>query len=256
MIPSNLTAPELAEAADSTVRSYDFAYYFETDNNYDNVDNDDDDDYNADDDDGREPIEISQLSPPSSNPDLATAGTDGNPAASVKQFTTTATTVKTLLVSALCKARKAVEKDHEGRYPAAVQAYEECINGLTDALAHPEFQQSNPADVGQDIDTIVRTSADRDRLRVQDMLTLYKERHQIISTMIVEMKRNALTPDWRLNELPLGKRDRHGRFQLMRMEASPRWVEHRVYWLLRQLRRSINEGGPLTPSIFIPRDIW
>ena len=39
-------------------------------------------------------------------------------------------------------------------------------------------------------------------------------------------------------------------------ESPPRSIHRRPYWLLRVLKTVLNNGGWLTPAVFVPSDVW
>jgi hypothetical protein len=168
--------------------------------------------------------------------------------------------INSVLVSALRKAMEAVTADHGGRFPFALQSYQECIVSLKQALNLKPLRLDN-----DDTDGINTSS--KERQRILELVAVYSDRIQCLQSLVWEAQKIALMPDWQLEELPLSGNNctamnsndqcrRNGQYELMRMEVAPKWLEHRVYWLLRQLRRSIMEGAPLTPNLYIPKEVW
>jgi hypothetical protein len=139
-----------------------------------------------------------------------------------------ATGSHTQLVWALKKANAAVNADLSGDYAAAVDHYQQCLDGL-------------------DEDGFVEDLNDDDREKVVAIMSNYRGRVDTILAHIPELMRQSVPP-WGMKEVNVNS------FQ--RMEPCPIDPGARTYWLMRTLSKTMTTGGWLSDTLYIPRDLW
>ena len=163
---------------------------------------------------------------------------------------------------ALAVAREAVEADDQLKYHVAAELYRQAIDMVTVSIVSAASQHQDSLEDLADLYKARLTSLEavRPELSVIKMNKVLSEQ-QLLSDSYSTSQYGSpnqgrisknLPRRTSLSVLPFVENE--GRS--ICCESPPRSIHRRPYWLLRVLKTVLNNGGWLTPAVFVPSDVW
>ncbi len=163
---------------------------------------------------------------------------------------------------ALAVAREAVEADDQLKYHVAAELYRQAIDMITVSIVSAASQHQDSL---EDLATLYKarlTSLEA----VRPELSVIKM-HKVLSEQQLQPDSYSTSQNGSPNQGRTSKNlprrtslsvlpfvENEGRS--ISCESPPRSIHRRPYWLLRVLKTVLNDGGWLTPAVFVPSDVW
>lgn len=163
---------------------------------------------------------------------------------------------------ALAVAREAVEADEQLKYHVAAELYKQAIDMITVSIVSAASQHQDSLGDLANLYKARLTSLEA----VRPELSVIKM-HKVLSGQQLTSSSHSTSQDGSSNQgrtsKTLARRtslsvlpfiENEGRS--IACESPPRSIHRRPYWLLRVLKTVLNDGGWLTPAVFVPSDVW
>ena len=159
-------------------------------------------------------------------------------------------------------AKKAVEADNQLKYYVAADLYKQAVDMISVSIVSAASQHQDKLEDLMNMykERLTGLEAVRPELSVIKMHKILTEQHlSLIEDKKLGSPNNSSTNMSKemirrtsLSVLPFI--EQAGRN--VPCESPPRSIHRRAYWLLRVLKTVLNNGGWLTPAVFVPSDVW
>jgi len=159
-------------------------------------------------------------------------------------------------------AKKAVEADNQLKYHVAADLYKQAVDMISVSIVSAASQHQDKLEDLMNMykERLTGLEAVRPELSVIKMHKILTEQHlSLIEDKKLGSPNNSSTNMSKemirrtsLSVLPFI--EQAGRN--VPCESPPRSIHRRAYWLLRVLKTVLNNGGWLTPAVFVPSDVW
>ena len=166
---------------------------------------------------------------------------------------------------ALVIAKKAVEADNQLKYHVATELYKQAIDVISVSIVSAASQHQDTLEELMNTykERLTGLEAVRPELSVVKLHKILTEQHLLMADdgnskskkygkQINRTSTKDLLRRMSLSALPFI--EHAGRNTPC--ESPPRSMHRRAYWLLRVLKTVLNNGGWLTPAVFVPSDVW